>query len=72
MEILTLCGSPPFFHLRATAESLQGERSENVVSSYAKRGEVQGKEIPSSALWAIRVCVFLEPNARLEHDHRAR
>jgi hypothetical protein len=31
-----------------------GERSENVVRSYAKRGEVHDKEIPSLAKWAIR------------------
>jgi hypothetical protein len=35
-------------------QSLQGERSENVVRSYAKRGEVHGEEIPSLAKWAIR------------------
>ena len=35
-------------------QSLLRERSENVVRSYAKRGEVHGKEIPSLAKWAIR------------------
>ena len=35
-------------------KSLLGERSENVVSSYAKRGEGHGKEFPSLAKWAIR------------------
>ena len=39
-------------------QSLLGERSENVVRSYAKRGEVHGKEIPSLAKWAIRSWVF--------------
>ena len=35
-------------------QSILGERSENVVRSYAKRGEVHGKEIPSLAKWVIR------------------
>ena len=35
-------------------QSLLGQRSENVVRSYAERGEVHGKEIPSLAKWVIR------------------
>jgi hypothetical protein len=45
-------------HLRAFGfellQSLLGERSENVVRSYAKRSEVHGKVIPSLAKWVIR------------------
>jgi hypothetical protein len=39
-------------------QSILGERSENVVRSYAKRGEGHGKEFPSLAKWAIKSCVF--------------
>lgn len=48
---------------RDLLQSLLGERSENVVRSYAKRREVHGKEreppqSPSLAKWAIRSRVF--------------
>ena len=48
-------------------KSLQGERSENVVRSYAERGED-----PIFSVVGHQVMSFSEPNARPDHDHRAR
>ncbi len=53
IEIITNVDNP-FSHTSELLHSLLGERSENVVRSYAKRGEVHGKEIPSLAKWVIR------------------
>ena len=56
METFTNVDHLPSFTFELL-RSLLGQRSENVVS-YAKRGEVHGKEIPSLVKWAIRSRVF--------------
>jgi hypothetical protein len=53
METFTNVDHLPSFTFELL-RSLLGQRSENVVRSCAKRGEVHGKEIPSLVKWAIR------------------